>query len=79
MDGGGIGERRRMEFNAQPWQLKIPQHRTQFMGGVRPPTGNIQRELVPPDKMQIFLRPANLSGASVTSGSIGGDTICDTA
>lgn len=30
--------------------------------------------LVPPDKMQIFVRPANLSGASVTSGSIGGDT-----
>lgn len=23
-----------MEFNAQPWQLKIPQHRAQFMGGV---------------------------------------------
>lgn len=61
-----------MDVNAQLWQLETLQR--YFMGGVALFDGDYpMRLVVRPDKMQICARPANLSGASVRSGPIGGD------
>lgn len=61
-----------MDVNAQLWQLKTLQR--YFMGGVALADEDYpMRLVVRPDKMQICARPANLSGASVRSGPIGGD------
>lgn len=61
-----------MDVNAQLWQLKTLQR--YFMGGVALSDEDYPMCLVVrPDKMQICARPANLSGASVRSGPIGGD------
>ena len=61
-----------MDVNAQLWQLKTL-HRY-FMGGVALSDEDYPTCLVVvrPDKMQICARPANLSGASMRSGPIGG-------
>jgi len=61
-----------MDVNAQLWQLKTLQR--YFMGGVALSDEDYPMCLVVrPDKMQICARPANLSGASMRSGPIGGD------
>lgn len=61
-----------MDVNAQLWQLKTLQR--YFMGGVALSDEDYpMRLVVRPDKMQICARPANLSGASMRSGPIGGE------